>query len=67
MSTERPDAAYLHGTVLGAVSVSRVDPDLSAIGARRTPEVLQQALVAPDDEVQPAHVDDIVASLTALR
>jgi putative heme-binding domain-containing protein len=32
---------------------SRVGPDLSDIGDRRTPERLQQALVAPDDEVLP--------------
>jgi putative heme-binding domain-containing protein len=32
---------------------SRVGPDLSDVGARRTPEVIQQALVAPDDEVLP--------------
>lgn len=30
---------------------SRLGPDLSGIGARRTPARLQQALVAPDDEV----------------
>jgi putative heme-binding domain-containing protein len=32
---------------------SRLGPDLSDIGGRRTPERLQQALVAPDDEVIP--------------
>lgn len=32
---------------------SRVGPDLSDVGARRTPEVLRQALLAPDDEVLP--------------
>jgi putative heme-binding domain-containing protein len=32
---------------------SRLGPDLSDVGARRTPEVLRQALVAPDDEVLP--------------
>lgn len=30
---------------------SRLGPDLTGIGDRRTPERLQQALVAPDDEV----------------
>ena len=30
---------------------SRLGPDLSSIGGRRTPERLQQALVAPDEEV----------------
>src|SRR3954464_2951719 len=30
---------------------SRVGPDLSDIGTRRTPERLQQALLDPDDEV----------------
>lgn len=30
---------------------SRVGPDLSDIGGRRTPERLRQALVAPDEEV----------------
>ncbi len=32
---------------------SRVGPNLSDIGDRRTPEQLRQALVAPDDEVLP--------------
>ena len=32
---------------------SRLGPDLSDIGGRRTPERLQQALVAPDEEVLP--------------
>jgi putative heme-binding domain-containing protein len=32
---------------------SHLGPDLSDIGGRRTPESLQQALVAPDDEVLP--------------
>jgi putative heme-binding domain-containing protein len=32
---------------------SHVGPDLSDIGGRRTPERLQQALVAPDEEVVP--------------
>src|SRR5262245_6452333 len=32
---------------------SRVGPNLSDVGARRTPDVLRQALVAPDDEVLP--------------
>jgi putative heme-binding domain-containing protein len=31
----------------------RLGPDLSDIGGRRTPERLQQALVAPDEEVLP--------------
>ena len=34
---------------------SRVGPDLSDIGGRRTPEGLRQSLVAPDDEVLPEH------------
>ena len=32
---------------------SRVGPNLSDIGGRRTPDRLRQALVAPDDEVLP--------------
>ena len=32
---------------------SRVGPDLSDVGGRRTPELLRQSLVAPDDEVLP--------------
>jgi putative heme-binding domain-containing protein len=32
---------------------SRLGPDLSEIGSRRTPERLQQSLVAPDEEVLP--------------
>ena len=32
---------------------SRVGPDLSDIGTRRTPDRLQSALLAPDDEVLP--------------
>ena len=32
---------------------SRLAPDLSDIGSRRTPERLRQALVAPDEEVLP--------------
>jgi putative heme-binding domain-containing protein len=32
---------------------SRVGPDLSDIGSRRTPDRLRQALVAPDEEVVP--------------
>jgi putative heme-binding domain-containing protein len=32
---------------------SRLGPDLSDIGGRRTPDRLQQALVAPDEEVLP--------------
>jgi putative heme-binding domain-containing protein len=32
---------------------SRVGPNLSDIGGRRTPDQLRQALVAPDDEVLP--------------
>jgi alcohol dehydrogenase (cytochrome c) len=32
---------------------SRLGPDLSSIGTIRSPEALQRALVAPDDEVQP--------------
>jgi putative heme-binding domain-containing protein len=32
---------------------SRLGPDLSDIGARRTPDALQRAIVAPDDEVLP--------------
>ena len=32
---------------------SRLGPDLSDIGGRRTPERLQRALVAPDEEVIP--------------
>lgn len=32
---------------------SRLGPNLSDIGARRTPDRLRQALVAPDDEVTP--------------
>ena len=32
---------------------SRVGPDLTDIGARRSPDVLRQSLVAPDDEVLP--------------
>jgi putative heme-binding domain-containing protein len=32
---------------------SRVGPNLSDVGGRRTPDQLQQALVAPDDEVLP--------------
>ena len=32
---------------------SRLGPDLSSIGARRTPDRLRQALVAPDEEVAP--------------
>src|SRR5206468_1822446 len=32
---------------------SRLGPDLSDIGARRSPDLLQQAIVAPDDEVLP--------------
>ena len=34
---------------------SRLGPDLSDIGARRSQESLQRALVAPDDEVLPEH------------
>ena len=32
---------------------SRLGPNLSDIGARRTPDRLRQALVAPDEEVTP--------------
>ena len=32
---------------------SRVGPNLSDIGSRRTPEVIKQSLIAPDDEVLP--------------
>lgn len=32
---------------------ARIGPDLSDVGGRRTPEVIRQALVAPDDEVLP--------------
>ena len=32
---------------------SRLGPDLSDIGSRRTPDRLRQALVAPDEEVVP--------------
>jgi len=32
---------------------SRLGPDLSDIGSRRTPERLRQAMVAPDEEVVP--------------
>jgi len=32
---------------------SRLGPDLSDIGSRRTPDRLRQALVAPDEEVTP--------------
>jgi putative heme-binding domain-containing protein len=32
---------------------SRLGPDLSDIGGRRTPDRLQESLVAPDDEVLP--------------
>ena len=32
---------------------SRVGPDLSDVGDRRTPEQLQRAIVAPDEEVLP--------------
>src|SRR6478736_6000497 len=32
---------------------SRVGPDLSDIGSRRSPALLQRAIVAPDDEVLP--------------
>ena len=32
---------------------SRLGPNLSDIGGRRTPDRLRQALVAPDDEVTP--------------
>ena len=34
---------------------SRTGPDLSDVGARRSPELLQRALVAPDDQVLPEH------------
>ena len=34
---------------------SRLGPDLSDIGARRSPQLLQQAIVAPDAEVLPEH------------
>jgi alcohol dehydrogenase (cytochrome c) len=34
---------------------SRTGPDLSDVGARRSPELLQGALVAPDDQVLPEH------------
>ena len=34
---------------------SRVGPDLSEVGSRRTVEQLQRALVAPDAEVLPEH------------
>jgi alcohol dehydrogenase (cytochrome c) len=34
---------------------SRFGPDLSDIGARRTPELLCSALVAPDEQVLPEH------------
>ena len=34
---------------------SRVGPDLSDIGDRRSPELLRSALVAPDDQVLPEH------------
>jgi quinoprotein glucose dehydrogenase len=34
---------------------SRVGPDLSNVGAARSPDQLQKAIVAPDDEVQPEH------------
>src|SRR5262245_26167071 len=32
---------------------SRVGPDLSDIGSRRSPALLQRAIVSPDDEVLP--------------
>jgi quinoprotein glucose dehydrogenase len=34
---------------------SRLGPDLSNVGAARSPDQLQKAIVAPDDEVQPEH------------
>ena len=34
---------------------SRLGPDLSDIGSRRSPALLHRALVAPDDEVLPEH------------
>lgn len=34
---------------------SRVGPDLSNVGQLRSPEQLELAIVAPDDEVQPEH------------
>jgi len=34
---------------------SRVGPDLSNVGAARSPDQLQRAIVTPDDEVQPEH------------
>jgi putative heme-binding domain-containing protein len=34
-------------------SGSRVGPDLSDIGSRRSPALLQRAIVSPDDEVLP--------------
>jgi alcohol dehydrogenase (cytochrome c) len=34
---------------------SRFGPDLSDIGARRTPELLGRAIVAPDEQVLPEH------------
>jgi quinoprotein glucose dehydrogenase len=34
---------------------SRLGPDLSQVGTRRSRELLHQALVAPDDEVLPEH------------
>jgi alcohol dehydrogenase (cytochrome c) len=34
---------------------SRIGPDLSDVGARRSPDLLQRALVTPDDQVLPEH------------
>ena len=34
---------------------SRLGPDLSDIGSRRSPDVLRRAIVAPDDDVAPEH------------
>src|SRR5712692_3824934 len=34
---------------------SRLGPDLSDIGNRRSPDVLRRAIVAPDEEVLPEH------------
>ena len=39
--------------IASATAGSRLGPDLSDIGSRRTPDRLRQALVAPDEEVFP--------------
>ena len=48
---------------------SRLGPDLSDIGSRRSPALLQRAIVSPDDEVLPEnrHVRVVTSDGTAVQ